>query len=88
MILTRFQWLGLLTLQKNMILEFVDSDDQFSISLKDDLLNINSEIKALTSNGVVDRRVSDRRARSIEVSLEKRTEDRRTFITKILGGIS
>jgi len=83
MILTRFQWLGLLTLQKNMILEFVDNDDQFTISLKEDL---NSEIKELTSGGIVDRRVADRRARSVDVSLEKRAEDRRTFTTKILEG--
>jgi len=86
MILTRFQWLGLLTLQKNMILEFVDNDDQFTSSLKEDLLKINSEIKELTSGGIVDRRVADRRARSVDVSLEKRAEDRRTFTTKILEG--
>ncbi len=81
MSLKGYDLLGLLTLQKSMVLEFVEDDDHFSLVHKNELQNLQSEILKLNNQGYVDRRVSDRRPKSTEVDLE-----RRTFASRVLNG--
>ena len=77
--MTRYKLLGLLTLQKSMLIYLIESDEDYSLSFNDELINVQKGIAELNSKGVVERRTSERRAQEINIFLEKRVNDRRVF---------
>ena len=75
--MTGYKLLGLLTLQRNMLLCFIDTEQCESTTYGNDLVKIQYDIDGLNNDGIVERRHAERRARGAMGAIEKRVQDRR-----------